>query len=439
MAWCLALLSGCGRGCSEGALPPDGGRADVLSAVYELSGVIEDAAGRPVPQAELFVWLSADTGRVVQEGQSDAAGRFTIPGLTAGEVSLMAQGPGLGALQRERVTVPGPPVVLRLPETSRELTGVALADGDVPLPGATVVLGGPGLRVPRATRAGPDGSFRFAGLGPGQYAARVADDALASLVLPIELDEASPTLAAATAPRGRLTLRARAAEPVTGRVVGLRGQALPGVLVEVRAVPDDDVPELVRTDVVGYFATRALAAGRYRVTLAEPGWTVARARALTHGERPSDVELHAARAASLHGRVLDALGVPVAGARITLGGPSVAPRAWRPPDRVPVLTGPLPQVTELLLLPRAEATEGFHGEHTARTDDRGEFRLGPLFPGGARLRIQHGVGAGALELPLQPPLGEAEARDLGTLALPPETGAAAPDAATRAPAARRPR
>jgi hypothetical protein len=137
---------------------------------------------------------------------------------------------------------------------------------------------------------------------------------------------------------------------VRGRVVASEtGDPLP----HARVVLFNDAAPLaaVFTDLDGRFAMASLPAGRYRLSVTKPGYaatTVFRAAdALSEG-----VDVRMPRSCAISGRVVDALGEPSIGVRVTVN-----------------------------LRGRGSEPGGFAVQKTTQTDDLGEYRLGGLAEG----------------------------------------------------------
>src|SRR5262249_25566019 len=118
-----------------------------------LEGIVQDGKGNPLPDALV---LASPMGRrqgTLAEARSGPAGRFTLAGLPRGSWTLLAEAPGFGTMQLDRVDVPSRPLTLRLEGETRSLAGIVVANGQGVI-GAKVLLGGPSLRVPRAVITG---------------------------------------------------------------------------------------------------------------------------------------------------------------------------------------------------------------------------------------------------------------------------------------------
>jgi protocatechuate 3,4-dioxygenase beta subunit len=341
-----------------------------------LQGRVEDRAGRAVATALVLAWPLESDRAAAREATTDEQGQFRLDGLPRGAYTVLVEGPGFGALHLGRVELPGRPIVVRLDEEGRTVSGQVQRMG-MPAPGATVVLGGPGLRTPRVVSADGRGEFQLAGLGPGRYTVRARSESYASAPQTIELEPGKPGVAGmklALAPGGT----------VSGRVVDEGGHALVAATVDVQAVPGDDCPELGRTDVVGYFQLGPLAPGRVSVAARLPGYVLRGPVVTVVGTRDAVVEVHLDRAAALVGRVTDDAGRPLANAVVSVSAASLEPSS----GGLPVLTSTLPLAAEAAKLPPAVVPAAGRTRSTT-TDAEGRFALGDVAPGPSRVEVTH--------------------------------------------------
>src|SRR4051812_11359387 len=94
-----------------------------------LEGVVQDSRGKPLPDALILAWPMGHRQGTLVEAHSGADGRFVLAGLPSGSWTLLAEAPGFGTLQLDRVDVPGRPLALRLEGESRSLGGIVVANG----------------------------------------------------------------------------------------------------------------------------------------------------------------------------------------------------------------------------------------------------------------------------------------------------------------------
>jgi len=428
----LVLTLGCTRGCDKS---PSGDakngapqKAGIVGELVRLSGTVLDAAGKPVPAAEVFAWPSGRGQPAHREALTDAQGRFDLSELVAGPHELMIQTAGLGVAHLDRVMVPASDLTISVEGTGLTIGGVVRPSrSGGSLDRVAVMLGSPTLRRPRAVAVDGTGRFVIAGIGIGEYTLRAADDDSASATTRIVIEEGQPV-------PGETTLQLLPAGNITGRVIDLKRNALPGAEVEIRSTPDDDCGEVAKADVVGYFATRALPAGNYQLNISFPGHVVQHEVAVRVTDRSESVEIVMARASSINGRIVDAHGAPVTGARVLLawvqkGSAAPAMASSRAPqlesldlplDRLSVLSGSLPLVAEIGHAETVVALSDVTGrlmEAIGRSAEDGFFRVAPLYPGRFSMRIEHSDFV-PTTLPTRA-VGEAEDVDLGSLHLDP--------------------
>jgi protocatechuate 3,4-dioxygenase beta subunit len=340
---------------------------------------VQDSRGKSLPDALVLAWPMGQRQGTVMEARSGTDGRFALAGLPRGAWTLLAEAPGFGTMQLDRVDVPARPLVLKLEGESRSLGGQVLAGGKEVV-GAKVSIGGPSLRTPRSTTTDKRGTFLFHGIGQGKYTMRASHGKLASLPANQLIDDGTGWL-----PPYRLNLETGAF--VSGRVVDDTGRPLAGAPVEVVAMPSDDLPESQSADADGRFTLGPLPSGRYQVMARAPDHVLVQSPEVRlRADVTPQIELRLARACRLTGRVVDERGQPLGGVPVT----AVALTEGRPAgaDELTVLAGALPLAAEAAGLPaRAIMKQG--NIRTASTDAQGRFVLDEMPPGRARLEVVH--------------------------------------------------
>ena len=239
----------------EVPLASDAPPADfVLERGARVDGIVLGFDGRPVGEAEVrYLDEQSSLARMFGNGpeapsdRTDAAGRFTIDGLPAGEITLVARGEGYASsLPRALSVAPGEHVTgveLVLREGGR-LEGEVYSSDGTPAAGATLQLLSLGNMAWRFERTDGEGRFVAARLDPGNW--RVlhmprgfGTESFASADGGSELDvgELMQDMAVAMADvvDGETTHVVLGAPPedpvrVTGRVV-LAGEPYPGAVV----------------------------------------------------------------------------------------------------------------------------------------------------------------------------------------------------------------
>jgi Carboxypeptidase regulatory-like domain len=371
-----------------------------------LEGTVEDGRGKALPDALVLAWPTGKRQARVVEATSDREGHFTLAGLARGSWTLLAESPGFGTLQLDRVDVPSRQLVLRLEGDSRSLGGMVMA-GSQAVAGATVYLGNPALRTPRMTTTDKRGTFLFHGVGLGKYTLRAAHERLASMVVHQIIDEGTGWL-----PPFRLALEPGAF--VEGRVMDDLGRPLPATPLELIAAPSDDIPRATSTDPGGRFTVGPVPPGRYQLVARAPAHVLMETYEVRlRSEGTPSVELRLIRASRLSGRVVDESGRPLPAVAVTavavLGrGPAA--------DELTVLAGSLPLAVEAAGLP-AEALVHQGKTRTTTSDTQGRFVLDDVPPSRIRLELAHPDRLPFRREPIL--LGPGEYQDLGNLPLQP--------------------
>lgn len=347
-----------------------------LAPGASLAGRLTDAAGRPVPgaQVRLETWVSTDLPRSYLRGaESGADGSWTIRGLPAGPAALLARAPGF-APHRARLDLAAGrqdlgAIVLQAGAT---LKVQAVDDRGEPVPGARIDAG-PGLAATTDAR----GVASLTGAPAGE-----------PLELTARADRHLPGKARVSPPFAALQrIELPRAFTVQGRFVDPGGApVLDGTLVVLRGTSSRDEPlgdggrfelSLAPSQTAGELLLSSPATRELRVALPSGA----------PGEVLDLGDLQAPPGAVVTGRVVRAAdGSAVAGARVWLPRPSA--------------DGPL------LAWASGDLLE-------ARSDERGAFRLAGLAPGPALLRVD---AAGLARAHLEISLGS-EPVDLGEVRL----------------------
>lgn len=197
-----------------------------------IAGVVQDNAGRPVPEAVVLAELAAPMSRTRGEATlrgnlsalADEQGRFELRGAPPGKIALRAAWPG--ASPRQRTTRLRPPViamvgardvVLELPRDASVRGTVQRSDGTRPTT-FLVTLGG------AAGFGGRDGELSISNIPPGTHTLRISGPDFATRTLEgIELAPGEQRdLGPITVVAGRT---------VSGRVLRADGAPAPGVTV----------------------------------------------------------------------------------------------------------------------------------------------------------------------------------------------------------------
>jgi protocatechuate 3,4-dioxygenase beta subunit len=334
--------------------------------------------------------LARHGGDLFVPAATDAEGRFALRGLPASTVEISALVPGA----RE---TPGPSVILPRDDPVEFVVGAGLEAEEAvavddatgaPLEGAFVRTEAYGFPTWAVELLRTDAAGRFpVRLLPGRWTTvTIRAPGLVPFEDSVEADRRRP--------RGSLVFRLRRPAKVSGRVVTRDGAPAAGA--EVVVLPEVDaagVPAWRATaDADGEFALEGAPAGEAVVLVAGGGFLSAGAlgpapwhrrdhvvRLVPEGVRTRD--LVAVPCARAKGRVVDASGAPVAGARVQASQPSVGREGGLPGllEQTPeVETGPDGSFVVPFLVP------GHAAEWTAE-DDRGTRAVDsspPAPPGG---------------------------------------------------------
>ncbi len=321
----------------SGARPVDLGTL-VLKPGIELAGRVVDAEGEPVAAAELSLRNADGEQLVVQRADSAwfasttsrANGSFHLAGLPRDSRLVLLAMAG-GYLPREQAVTTGSDDQRLDVELSRgaRLAGVVLDPAGRPAAGARVdVTADPDQQrmstsTSRTALTDAEGRFEVLGLRPGGYTIDARLDAAASR--PVRRRVPAEGLSGLY-----LELRRRAALEVT--VLDAGGAPVPEALV--MAVARTAVAEGERrsgmqtTDTRGLAVIQPLGTGVYLLTARHPdhGTVKARAEVAAAGKQPFELRFtsHDEDTLEVSGRVVDASGLPVSGARLWLDrGPTV--------------------------------------------------------------------------------------------------------------------
>jgi hypothetical protein len=372
-------------------------------ATFALVGRVTDDADHAVPGARVHLLPDRDGGALApREAVTDLAGRFSFEGMPAGRYALLVEAVGLASIEPPPVAVPGPAPVIRLAGQGRALSGSVAASG-VLTTGARVRLGDVEGGPARETLSDREGHFVFHGLGAGVYSLRATRGNLASPILRGVSTDGAPGR-----PSPRLELGPGLG--VEGRIVDDGGHGAPDADVRAESTPDDPLADAAVTTTEGHFHLGPLPPGRYRLVaratgflLREPIGVALSADTMTPPQR-----LELVRGAAIEGRVADARGAPIAGARMWCGGggPGVG-------DLV-VIYDALPLAAEAAAS-GAGAGRSLGAAHATRTDARGAFRIDDLLPGPTHLEIARAPFAPLVTDTWT--LAPGERRDVGALTL----------------------
>ncbi len=349
----LARAPGAWHGSSESvALPPDATEvtldvtlvpgADVVGRV-----VSDGDGGTPVGGARVsIVTVSSSSGTrntSVVAAVTDATGRFRIPEVPAGSVTLSVAADAFATAGFPvRVPADAEPTLaleraLDIAGTVRSADGTAVGDASATLNRVDAPAGAANWW---SARVAPDGCFRFRGLRAGTYRLGVAP-APGSTVSFRRFE--GVTVAAGTLD---VAVVLDPAAAVTGRVLDDQGRPLEHARVTARLERGAGDTVGAETDGDGRFTVTGLAHGTYIVRAYPPRaygddrgdatgqWLVARLSGVVAGGDPLAIRL--VRGLEIRGRLVDGSGASLAGAWVRAdplpGGAGGAERSGaRPP------------------------------------------------------------------------------------------------------------
>jgi len=300
-------------------VPGDGAPLLVLGPAADVSGVVEDASGKPVSGAWVALlagtWGSRPVANAWMRDRTGGDGLFRIRNAPAGPATLFVEHPDFAVALRP-VQVPEANARVRL-DPGRTVEGVVLDADDRPVPDTTLQVFA-GALGPEVGASGTDGRFRIGHVPEGPDLTLVADGGRRGFTIRTKLG-GGPAVVRLDPVVLRSVLVTEAVDgetvPVSGLDLALHG----GGGSQFRALPrlksDEQgrVEIVVREDVPWSLAPDA----RHPLYAVRLGFPVATA---VEGEW----ELRLERKAVVTGRVLDAAGRAISGAEvgISYGGTS---------------------------------------------------------------------------------------------------------------------
>jgi hypothetical protein len=362
--------------------PPSTIHHVLLSRGVLLEGQVLTHAGHPAAGARLVVQVERADGPLTLSGASarsrarvtldragaaasgrpdetlrdhrflaDAQGRFTISGIPAGRIRIVASHPASAPTATLPLEVAdgerrSHSIVLASP---RVLSGRVLDEIGNSLDGARIVLSDPrGILARRVFLAGEGGRFREQGLPPAWHRISISSPGLTPFQKMVDLRRPGEHTLEAHLRRGSIT--------VQGLVSGPDGDPLPGARVSVLAEEPGAEPKVAISDEVGHFQVEGLAPGLFTVQVEHSDHPPATLRGVD-GAEPLAVRLGGG--GEISGFVTSADGTPVTDAIIIA-----------------------------LRRPEAGETSGAFEARRRATEPEGAFRLPGLPPGIYRLTAE---------------------------------------------------
>jgi hypothetical protein len=276
-----------------------------LEAATHLAGRVFDHRGAPVADAELELQATSDGGRRAwledARTRTEADGTFDLDLLGAGDVVLVATGPG-GQQARLAVTLPHPdPVELHLPAPPS--LEVRVLDADGPLAGARVFATA-SLEDPRpAATTDAEGRATVPLSELRGWRAQIRGEAPG---------HSPATQAVGATPPGQVVeLVLEKSKSISGRVVDAAGAPVPGATVVASGdLRRHGMPATTTSADDGSFELADLETRRYGLTAGTPRSATARPVSAQAGA--TDVQLVLIDKRQVSGRLVDAAGAPVA-------------------------------------------------------------------------------------------------------------------------------
>lgn len=288
--WDLQVASAGHRTTTVRGLPmkPDGGPIELtLLQGLSLEGVVQDAAGDPIPGARVTLEAVGDNAPLrPAPAVSDAGGRWLVPDLPEGGFILHVAAEGFVTARLEAATPAAAPVTVQLTRLAIVTGRVMAAGSKRPINRFTVTVfgdpadpGEPPRRTRRAFEEAEDGRFRLTEVAPGRCLVQVCAAGRAfrrSAPLNLEAGKQAPEITFSLEPADELSGMVVASDdrlPVGGaRVVAERiedgrssGERAARVPSERPIAPPFTVA--VRTDRDGLFTLPHLSIGRYRLSI----------------------------------------------------------------------------------------------------------------------------------------------------------------------------
>jgi protocatechuate 3,4-dioxygenase beta subunit len=286
-----------------------GGRLLLPAGPAALHGTVVDASAQPIAGVQITVApeKGSDPAR---EGETSKDGSFAIEGLAVGVYRVTVEGAAVVAAEVRRVDVPGEALTIMV--ARRVLIEGVVTDENAPAVGASVEIAGPSIEAPRVVTAGKDGRFLFDDLPEGEYTLSARRGARAAGGTQVERFGVGPwpSLALALGP----------AAVVEGKVVDQATHA-PIAAARVWLTAEDGPARLAESAADGTFTIEGVLPGAWSVDAIAPGYLAPSAAGLeVAAGQTLSLELPMARGAVVSGRVVDAHGDPIAGARIEVEG-----------------------------------------------------------------------------------------------------------------------
>lgn len=300
----------------------------VLKAGTRLYGTVTDTGGNPVPEARLFLGLSAmglpvalsDNDPTLERNSTDSTGQFEFKNLATGSYVLTAVAEGYGRMSLEQlnVTEDGPVQQDLVLDLASALGGTVKSVTGEPIEGAEVAVYSISNRSSRTqTRTFTDerGEFMVQDVPDGDYSLRVDAEGY----------KAEPWTRASTGEMG-VAIQLSPQPMIRGRVLdAVTKQPLTAFTINLRqSVPNSDYSNKVQNttkdveDAEGRFELNAPMKGEYQVEASAPGYapSFSSSFSIEDGQELPGLTVNVDRGGSIVGRIVDSKGAPIRGALI---------------------------------------------------------------------------------------------------------------------------
>jgi hypothetical protein len=297
------------------SVPPSGLKFR-LEPGHDLTGVVRDVAGQPVPKATLLMRPTLRRGSETISAQTNAAGRFELQGLrnVPYDITLTATGfvPHLkDALSPELTTM-----AVTLERVAR-VTGRFVDENEKPIRGRARVRSWQGQPIPPevdrlvTTESAADGTFALSGLKTGTNGIDLQAAGFPRVERKVEVSKGGETVALGDIRFERgLSIKGRIATQDEAPMSGVRVQATR--VARTGPAPNDILS--AQTDDEGLFELTGLEAESYQLNITAEGFARHSVKATPSDESLAVVLRPVIRIA---GRLVDSDGQPVGRARVS--------------------------------------------------------------------------------------------------------------------------
>jgi protocatechuate 3,4-dioxygenase beta subunit len=374
----------------------------VLGPGIGLSGRITDTGGNSVPGAIVRVsftpFASFGSDADVLDTKSDSEGRYAFANLAPGNYGLSVVADGYGRIDVPNINIDGkePAVKDLVLEVAFMIAGSVRTLEGAPLPEVEINAYSDSRTNPSQSQVRSDekGEFIIQDVPQGRYLiqARLAGYEMAVNNLRVETGDMSVQVQMRALPRVRgQVVSSVTGQPIPNFTAQLR-QPIQGSETATAAVPST---RGTFSDPEGRFELGVPKGGDYRVHIIAPDHadTLSSQFAVVTGTDVNNIVVRCIKGGKVRGRVVDAAGKPVVGARV-----SSHHKEWS---------------DDMFSLSLGEHTPWLATEASAITDSEGRYTLSNLMPETYQIRVKHPDYAGASQTDvLVSDVNETIARDI---------------------------